>query len=56
MISINAVLFGVLATIFVEMAVIIIVCIIAPRLHGHHKVRPANNIKKSNNTEVKSNG
>ena len=57
MISINAVLFGVLATLFVEMAAIIITCVIAPRVHSGHRAKPVNPTRKNNNTmEVKNNG
>lgn len=52
MIEINAVLFGVLATLFVEMAAVIIICVIAPRFHGNHK----GTTRKNNTMEVKKNG
>ena len=53
---VNAFLLGVLATLFVEMAIIIIVCIVAPRMGVKHSKRTRevnltkNTIRK---TEVK---
>lgn len=53
MITINAVLFGVLATLFVEMALVIIFMIIVPRVHAHNRKSTTTNTRK---TEVRNNG
>lgn len=56
MIQINAVLFGVLATLFVEMAAIIITCVIAPRVHAHKKEKPITLHNTTRKSEVRTNG
>lgn len=48
---VNAFLLGVLATLFVEMAIVIITCVVAPRMSvKHHKNNPTTTTRK---TEVK---
>lgn len=52
MVTINAVLFGVLATLFVEMALVIIVMTIVPRVHAHNRKITTTTRK----AEVRNNG